>query len=468
MGFPATVLLLSIILSAAVSSFALAGTGKVGICYGQLGDNLPTPTNSIELMKTLKVKQVKIYDANPAILTALKGSDIVVLVMVPNQLLVNISTNQSLSDDWIRSNVVPFYPSTKIQYVLVGNEILSSPDRQIHLSLVPSMFRIRKSLVKFGLRKIKVATPSFLDILESSYPPSNGTFRADISNQIIKPMLQFLNQTKSFFLIDVYPYFAWAADPVNIKLDYALLSAKNITVKDPGTGLTYTNLLDQMIDAVYFAMKRMGYPKIRIFIAETGWPNGGDVDQIGANIYNSATYNRNVVKKFTAKPAIGTPAMPGAVIPALVFALYNENLKPGQGSERHFGVLYPNGSSIYGLDFSGKTDDAEYGPLPAPTNNEVYKGKVWCVVRNGGKANRTEVGAAMAYACGQGNGTCDPIKPRGVCYRPDSFIRQASYAFSAYWAQFKKLGGSCYFNGLAEQTIKDPSYGLCKFPSVTF
>ncbi|MCD9644633.1 hypothetical protein HAX54_033020 [Datura stramonium] len=42
------------------------------------------------------------------------------------------------------------------------------------------------------------------------------------------------------------------------------------------------------------------------------------------------TYNRNVIKKFTAKPSpVGTPAKPGVVVPTLLFALYNENQKPG-------------------------------------------------------------------------------------------------------------------------------------------
>ncbi|GLT54549.1 hypothetical protein SLA2020_277410 [Shorea laevis] len=55
----------------------------------------------------------------------------------------------------------------------------------------------------------------------------------------------------------------------------------------------------------------------------------------------------------------------------------------------------------------------------------------------------------------------------GKCYKPDSLVWHASYAFSSYWSQYKKTGGTCYFNGLATQTIKDPSYGSCKFPGVT-
>ncbi|PKI67365.1 hypothetical protein CRG98_012235 [Punica granatum] len=217
-----------------------------------------------------------------------------------------------------------------------------------------------------------------------------------------------------------------------------------------------------MVDSVYFAMEKLGYPKTRIFIAETGWPNGGDFDQIGANIYNAATYNRNVVKKLTALPPVGTPARPGRVLPGLIFALFNENQKAGPGTERHFGLLYPNGSRVYGIDLSGKTPATAYGPLPKPDNNMPYKGKIWCVVAKG-----ANISGALSETCSKGSGTCDEIRPGKSCYRPDSIILHTSYAFSSYWAKARKLGVSCFFNGLATQTIKDPSYGTCKFPSVS-
>ncbi|CAA3016051.1 probable glucan endo-1,3-beta-glucosidase A6 [Olea europaea subsp. europaea] len=319
---------------------------KIGICYGQLGNNLPTQSKSIQLIKKLGAKRVKIYDANTKILNALKGTHLQASVMVPNEIITNISSNQTLADEWVKTNVVPFYPKTLIRYLLVGNEILSNPPNTTWFNLVPAMRKIRWSVKKFGLKRIKVGTPLAMDALESSYPPSNGTFRSDVRDKVIKPLLRFLDRTKSLYFLDVYTYFPWANQPDQINLDYALLAATNITYKDPVSGLTYTNLLDQMLDSVIFAMKRLGYPNIRLFIAETGWPNGGDIDQIGANIYNAATYNRNVVKKFMAKPPIGTPARPGVVIPTMIFALYNENQKPGPGTERHFGLLYPNGSSM--------------------------------------------------------------------------------------------------------------------------
>ncbi|KAK7256112.1 hypothetical protein RIF29_29546 [Crotalaria pallida] len=437
-------------------------SAQPGICYGQLGNNLPPPHKSIKLIKSLKAKRVKIYDTSPQILHALKNTSLHVSIMVPNQIIPNISTNQTFSNQWVQNNVLPFYPHTLIRYLLVGNEVITSTTNLTWPHLVPAMRKIKHSLKLLGLRKVKVGTSSAMDVLETSFPPSNAAFRKDISAQIIKPMLGFLNRTKSFFFLDVYPFFAWASDPTNINLDYALFESRNISVTDTGTGLVYTNLFDQMVDAVYFAMARLGYPGIRIFIAETGWPNGGDIDQIGANIYNAATYNRNFVKKVTKKPDFGTPARPGWVLPSFLFALFNENQKPGPGTERHFGLLYPNGSRVYDIDLSERR--SKFRKLPPPENNSPFKGRIWCVAARGD--NATLLAAALSYACSQGNRTCDPIQPGKRCFKPDSVLWHASYAFSSYWAQFRNRGGTCYFNGLAMQTAKDPSYGSCKFPSV--
>ncbi|KAF8402161.1 hypothetical protein HHK36_013113 [Tetracentron sinense] len=435
-------------------------SSKIGVNYGQLGNNLPSPSRSIKLIKTMKAGRVKLYDANPEILNSLSGTKIQVSIMVPNQAISNISSNQTLADEWVRTNVLPFYPKTMIRFLLVGNEILSffsDQDKKTWHDLVPAMRRIKHSLKTHDIRKIKVGTPLAMDALESSFPPSNGTFRSDISVPVMKPLLQFLNQTKSFFFLDVYPYFPWSTNPSSINLNYALFKGGNLTYTDPVSGLTYTNLLDQMLDSVFFAMSRLGFPNVRLSIAESGWPNAGDVDQIGANIYNAATYNRNLVRKMTAKPPVGTPARPGMVFPTFIFALYNENKKTGPGTERHWGLLYPNGTAVYEIDLTGKRPESEYKPLPAPVNNEPYKGKVWCVVGEEANANATEVGSALTYACGQGNGTCDAIQVGKECYEPDSLSSHASYAFSSYWAQFRSLGGTCYFNGLAVQTAQDPS-----------
>ncbi|KAE9622136.1 putative glucan endo-1,3-beta-D-glucosidase [Lupinus albus] len=144
------------------------------------------------------------------------------------------------------------------------------------------MCNIEHSLRIFEIHNIKIGTSSSMDVLETPFPPSKAAFRNDISDQVLKPMLEFLSKSESYFFLDVYSFFAWASDPISINLDYALFKSKYIRVIDPGTNIVYTNIFDQMIDAIYFSMNRLGYPNVLIFIAETGWPNSGDSNQIGA------------------------------------------------------------------------------------------------------------------------------------------------------------------------------------------
>ncbi|KAI4341578.1 hypothetical protein MLD38_026288 [Melastoma candidum] len=470
MGF-IHLLFFSVVSSSSVLSHAGHDHQGVGINYGQLGNNLPVPSRAVHLLRTeLEASIVKLYGADPGILAALANTGVEVMIMVPNNLIVPISPNQSLADEWVRSNLLPHYPRTRIRHLLVGNEILSDPtNKDIWFNLVPAMMRIQAALEKYEVKEVKVGTSMAIDVLENSavYPPSNATFRRDILRRVVRPMLEFLQDTRSFYYFDVYTYFHWIKDPKKIGLDYALLKDNVTRYTDPASGLVYSDLFDQMVDSVVFAMRKLGYTDIPIFIAETGWPNSGDYDQIGANYYNSATYNRNLVRKLATGRPIGTPARPRKPMRALIFALFNENMKGGPSTERHFGLLYPNGSRVYDIDLSGRTIVSAYGPLPLPKNNDPYKGKIWCVAADSAGNNETALRLAVTAACGHGKGSCREIEKGGPCYGSGSQVVRASYAFSAYWARARESGVSCYFGGLAAQTIRDPSYGSCKFPSVS-
>ncbi|KAL2469463.1 O-Glycosyl hydrolase family 17 protein [Abeliophyllum distichum] len=409
---------------------------------------------------------VKLYDANAEILKLLSGTDVHVSIMVKNEQISGIASNEKMAEDWVRENVLVYYPDTKIRYILVGNEVLTYNNQKMWLDLVPAMSLINKSLASHNIHNIKVGTPLAMDIMGSSFPPSSGNFSSRIPNEVMVSLLEFLNSTRSFFFIDVYTYYPWSVDPSNLSLDYALFKGGNLTYKDPGSGLIYTNLLDQMLDSVIFAMQKLGFPNIKMAIAETGWPNSGDIEQSGANIYNAATFNRNLIKRVTGDPPMGTPAKPGIVIPTFLFSLYDENQKPGPGTERHWGLLNPDGTPIYDMDLTGALSEQDYTNLPQPLNNKPYKGKIWCVVANG--VNIMDLEPVLDMICSQGNETCDELAPGRGCYEPVSIISNASYAFSSYWAKFRETGASCYFNGLAVQTTIDPSHGSCQYPSVTF
>ncbi|KAB2092318.1 hypothetical protein ES319_A02G022300v1 [Gossypium barbadense] len=460
----ATALLTTILLSSFLVVSSAEISSKIGINYGRIGNNLPSPYRTIETVKSMNAGRIKLYDSDPEILKLLSGTNIHVSVMVQNNDIIRIASSQAVAEQWVQDNVLAYYPNTMIRFVLVGNEVLSHQDRRIWPSLVPAMRRIKNSLNTHDIKNIKVGTPLAMDVLQSTFPPSSGRFRPDITDTVMAPLLRFLNGTKSFFFIDVYPYLAWSANPKNISLDFALFRSR-VNQTDHGSHLVYTNLLDQMLDSVIFAMRKLGYPDIRLAIAETGWPTIGDIDQVGANINNAATYNRKLVQKMTAKPPLGTPARPGSVTPTFIFSLYDENQKTGPTTERHWGLLRSNGTPIYEIDLTGKRPLSSYKPLPAARNNVPYKGKVWCEVAPG--ADAMNLSMALSYACGQGNQTCAALNPGRQCYEPVSVFWHASYAFSSYWARFRKQGATCYFNGLARQTRANPSRGHCSFPSVT-
>ncbi|KAJ1269278.1 hypothetical protein BS78_07G199100 [Paspalum vaginatum] len=437
------------------------GCRGLGINYGTLGDDLPSASRSVQLLRAAGAGALKIYDANADILRALAGTGIPVSVMVPNEAIPSLASSRAAADDWVAGNLAPHVPATRVVHLLVGNEVLSN--RALAGStwrgIVPAMGNLHRALRARGIHKVKLGTTLAMDALSASYPPSAGAFRGDIAESVVRPLLRFLNATRSSYFVDAYPYFAWAASRGAISRDYALFQgAPSSRYVDPGTGLTYTNLLDQMLDAVVAAMGRLGYGGVKLAVAETGWPSGGDAgEEAGANVRNAATYNRNLAARMSKNP--GTPARPKAKIPMFLFSLYNEDQKPGAGTERHWGLYYPNETKVYEVDLTGQRSYPPAGDTDDST-------PAWCVLAGGGKAaNETAAAAALEYACRQGSGTCDAIQPGGACHEPDALDAHASYAFNAYWQQFRTAGGTCFFNGLAETTTKDPSHGSCKFAS---
>ncbi|MED6219127.1 hypothetical protein PIB30_033061 [Stylosanthes scabra] len=319
-----------------------------GINYGQVANNLPTPDKVLELLGTLKITRTRIYDTNPQILNAFANSDIEIIVTVENQILSQLNDPQQALQ-WVSNNIKPYLPDTKITGIQVGNEVYTDDNPTMFQYLVPAVINIHNALSQLGISSnIQVSTPSSLAVLQESYPPSAGTFKSDIT-QTMTQLLSFLSKTNSPFWINAYPFFAYKDSPNEIPLDYVLFNP-NEGMVDPNTKLHYDNMLYAMVDAVVFAIAKLGFNDIEVRVSETGWPSKGDSDEVGATVQNAATYNRNLFRRQMENE--GTPLRPRMRLEAYLFALFNEDLKTGPTSERNFGLFQPDESMAYNVGLS--------------------------------------------------------------------------------------------------------------------
>ncbi|KAJ6947487.1 glucan endo-1,3-beta-glucosidase 14-like isoform X1 [Populus alba x Populus x berolinensis] len=341
-------LLFSVISSNVFTVHAFKGT--YGVNYGRIADNLPSPSSVVTLLKAAKIKNTRIYDADHEVLKAFKGSGIGIIVGLGNQYLKEIAVGEDRAMNWIKENVQPFLPGTNIAGIAVGNEILGGDDHELWEVLLPAVKNVYDALRRLGLTKVvEVSSPHSEAVFTNSFPPSSCVFREDVSIYM-KPLLQFFSQTGSPFYINAYPFLAYKSDPEHIDINYALFKS-NKGILDAKTNLHYDNMFEAQVDAAYAALEKAGFPKMEVIVSETGWASRGDDNEAGASLENARTYNRNLRKRLAKKK--GTPYRPKFVAKAYIFALFNENLKPGPTSERNFGLFKPDGSISYDIGFTG-------------------------------------------------------------------------------------------------------------------
>lgn len=348
---------------------------SIGINYGQIANNLPLPENVVPLVKSIGAKRVKLYDADPRVLRAFANSGVEFIVGLGNEYLEKMG-DPDKAKAWVKQNVQAYLPATNITCITIGNEVLTFNDTSLSNHLLPAMQGVHAALVDLGLDKqITVTTAHSLAILETSYPPSAGAFRRDLVN-CLTPILNFHAKTGSPFLINAYPFFAYKASPKQVPLDFVLFQP-NQGIVDPGTNLRYENMLFAQIDAVHSALAAVGYKRLPIHISETGWPSKGDEDEVGATCENAKKYNGSLMK--IIGNSTGTPMRPNCGLNIYVFALFNENMKPGPTSERNYGLFKPDGTPAYPLGIAlnnvgaGKANETSDGnddiPPSAPRSS---------------------------------------------------------------------------------------------------
>ncbi|CAI0445547.1 unnamed protein product [Linum tenue] len=278
-----------------------------------LGDNLPPPNEVVALYNQYNIHRMRLYDPNPAVLQALRGSNIQLMLGLPSNSLQSIATSQDVANAWVQNNVLNYIDSVQFRYIVVGNEV--RPTDPFCPFLFPAMQNIQTAIEKCSAaNRIKVTAAFGYGVMNVSYPPSQRSFREDYGF-FLNPILGFLTKNQAPLLLNVYPYFAYVNNPGQIRLDYTLFTAPPGLIPDPP--LSYSNLFDAMMDAAYSALERAGI------------------------------YNNNLVRHVKG----GTPKRPGKPIETYIFGMFDEDQKQPE-LEKHWGLFSPNKQLKYPINLN--------------------------------------------------------------------------------------------------------------------
>ncbi|GAA0153949.1 glucosidase [Lithospermum erythrorhizon] len=317
---------------------------SIGVNYGTLGNDLPPPDEVAQFLKDKTIiDRIKIFDVNQDIMSAFANTGILVTITVPNGEIPAL-TNINYATDWIKTNVKPFYPATKFNYICVGSEVIHWGPQNLIDNLVAAMKSLNQALMNSGITDVKVTSSHSLAILEpltNDAPPSLAKFKAGLDQSVIAPMLQYHRDTRSPFMVNPYPYFGYSRN----RLNFAIFRRRKPVVYDRATQKEYTNMFDLLLDSVYISMKRLGFADVGIVVGETGWPSIGEPNEVQCRVENAASHNGGLLKKSVRGQ--GTPLMPNRKFEIYIFALFNENQKPGATAERNFGLFRPDFTPVY-------------------------------------------------------------------------------------------------------------------------
>ncbi|XP_027329617.1 glucan endo-1,3-beta-glucosidase, basic isoform [Abrus precatorius] len=318
---------------------------QIGVCYGMMGNNLPPANEVIDLYRSNNIRRMRLYDPNQGALQALRNSGIELVLGVPNSDLQGLATNADNARQWVQRNVLNFWPSVKIKYIAVGNEVNPvGGSSWLAQYVLPAVQNIYQAIRAQGLHdQIKVSTAIDMTLIGNSYPPSQGSFRNDVRSYI-DPIIGYLLYANAPLLVNVYPYFSYTGNPRDISLPYALFTSPNVVVWDGQYG--YQNLFDAMLDAVHAAIDNTGIGYVEVVVSESGWPSEGD---FAATYDNARVYLDNLIRR----AGRGTPRRPSKPTETYLFAMFDENQKNPE-IEKHFGLFSPNKQKKYPFGFGGK------------------------------------------------------------------------------------------------------------------
>ncbi|MBA0687323.1 hypothetical protein Goari_014871 [Gossypium aridum] len=428
------------------------GVHGLGVNWGTMASHKLPPKTVVQMLKDNGIKKVKLFDADSTTMNALAGSDIEVMVAIPNDQLLAMNSYKR-AKDWVRRNVTRynFDGGVNIKYVAVGNEPFLTTYNGSFINITfPALENIQNALNEAGVGdSIKATVPSNADVYnspESNPVPSAGRFRPDISG-LMTQIVEFLAKNGAPFTINIYPFLSLYGND-DFPFNYAFFDGGNPIVDN---GIQYTNVFDANFDTLVSSLRAIGHGDMTIIVGEVGWPTDGDKN---ANIANAQRFYNGLMPRLAGN--VGTPLRPG-YIEVYLFGLLDEDVKsvaPGN-FERHWGIYRYDGQPKFPLDLSGQNQNR----FLIPAQNVEYLPQKWCVF-NPNANDLSKLADNINYACTFSD--CTALGYGSSCNILDA-NGNASYAFNMYYQVQNQNDMACNFQGLATVTTQNPSQGTCNF-----
>ncbi|XP_052736694.1 LOW QUALITY PROTEIN: glucan endo-1,3-beta-glucosidase, basic vacuolar-like [Vigna angularis] len=175
---------------------------------------------------------------------------------------------------------------------------------------------------------------------QSSTPPSNAQFQEPPGITLFGMLLQFLQDTYSCFLINLYTYNLYHLNP-EIPLSIALFQEYPFNFRDNFTiGVLCRNLFNVMVDVVVTAFAVAGYETIPLVVIETGWPSFSAVgNEFDANLGYAWIYLRGLVQHL--KSGMGTSLLKDGVHEVFVYEMFDKEEGTGRSANFNFNLNEP-------------------------------------------------------------------------------------------------------------------------------
>lgn len=433
----------------------------LGSCVDGLGVNWGTqtthqlpPKTIVQMLKDNGISKVKLFDAHQGTMIALAGSDIEVMVAIPNKELLDMNSYDR-AKLWVKRNVTRynFKGGVSIKYVAVGNEpFLKAYNGSFLNTTFPALQNIQNALNEAGVGdSIKATVPLNADVYESpeNNPyPSFGRFRTDILGQMTQ-IVEFLAKNNAPFTVNIYPFLSLYGND-DFPFNYAFFDG-GTPIVDSGTGIQYTNVFDANFDTLVSALKAVGHGDMPMIVGEVGWPTDGDKNANNGNAYR---FYNGLLPKLAANK--GTPLRPG-YIEVYLFGLVDEDAKsidPGY-FERHWGIFRYDGQPKFAMDLSGQGQNK----MLIGASGVKYMPSQWCMLNPDAK-DMSKLVDNIKYACTWSD--CTALGYGSSCNNLDA-NGNASYAFNMYYQIKNQDELACGFQGLGKVTTQNLSQGQCSF-----